>query len=62
MLLGRCEAEARSHGFAQVELMSTLPGVRLYATRGYARSSQVRVEVSPGVGIEFVLMTKSILP
>jgi GNAT superfamily N-acetyltransferase len=62
MLLERCEGEARLRGFAHVKLMSTLPGVRLYVARGYVRSSQVRYEeVSPGVSIEFVPMTKSIL-
>jgi GNAT superfamily N-acetyltransferase len=62
MLLQRCECEARSRGFARLELMSTLPGVRLYAARGYVRSSDVRYEeVGPGVSIEFVPMTKSIL-
>jgi GNAT superfamily N-acetyltransferase len=62
MLLQKCECEARSRGFARLELMSTLPGVRLYAARGYVRSSHTRYEeVSPGVSIQFVPMTKFIL-
>ncbi|MGH8139458.1 MAG: GNAT family N-acetyltransferase [Steroidobacteraceae bacterium] len=60
MLLGKCEAEARARGFARVELMATLPGVRLYAARGYLAAAQVRYEVSPGVEIEFVPMSKRI--
>ena len=47
MLLEKCEAEARLRGFPRVELMSTLPGIRLYAARGYTGIEQVRYEVSP---------------
>jgi GNAT superfamily N-acetyltransferase len=35
LLLERCESEARARGFSAVELMATLPGVKLYAARGY---------------------------
>ena len=38
LLLERCEQEARAHGFSRVELMATLPGVKLYAARGYVGS------------------------
>ena len=34
LLLEKCEAEARLRGFSRVELMSTLPGIRLYCARG----------------------------
>ena len=34
-LLERCERDAIAHGFRRLELMATLPGVRLYAARGY---------------------------
>jgi GNAT superfamily N-acetyltransferase len=60
MLLEQCEGEARSRGFCRVELMATLPGVRLYAARGYAPADLVRYEVAPGVAIEFIPMTKHI--
>ena len=59
-LLQRCEAEAGARGFSSVELMGTLPGVQLYAARGYVPAGQVRYEVSPGVSIEFVPMTKDL--
>jgi GNAT superfamily N-acetyltransferase len=60
MLLEKCESEARLRGFSRVELMSTLPGIRLYSARGYAGVRQVKYEVSPGVAIEFLPMSKSI--
>lgn len=60
MLLEKCESEARRRGFSRVELMSTLPGVRLYSARGYSGVERVHHEVAPGVAIEFVPMSKSI--
>jgi GNAT superfamily N-acetyltransferase len=60
LLLEKCESEARLRGFSRVELMSTLPGVRLYSARGYSGVQQVQYEVSPGVAIEFLPMSKSI--
>ena len=60
LLLETCEAEARARGFTRVELMSTLPGIRLYSARGYAGVQQVTYEVSPGVLIEFLPMGKAI--
>ena len=60
MLLEKCESEARRRGFSRVELMSTLPGVRLYSARGYSGVERVHYDVAPGVAIEFVPMSKSI--
>ena len=60
MLLEKCEAEARAHGFGVIELMGTLPGVRFYAARGYTPGAPVLYEVSPGMRIEFVPMTKNL--
>ena len=60
MLLEKCESEARLRGFSRVELMATLPGIRLYSARGYSGVAQVQYEVSPGVAIEFLPMSKSI--
>jgi GNAT superfamily N-acetyltransferase len=60
MLLEKCESEARRRGFSRVELMSTLPGVRLYSARGYSGVERVQHDVAPGVAIEFVPMSKSI--
>jgi GNAT superfamily N-acetyltransferase len=60
LLLERCEREARARGFAQVELMATLPGVKLYAARGYVGADLVRYEVGGGELIEFIPMRKSL--
>lgn len=62
LLLERCEKEARDRGFSQVELMATLPGVRLYAARGYVGSPTVHFDVGAGETIEFVPMRKSLVP
>jgi len=60
LLLEKCESEAKLRGFSRVELMSTLPGVRLYSARGYSGAQQVQYEVAPGLNIEFVPMTKTL--
>ena len=62
LLLERCEREARDHGFSQAELMATLPGVKLYAARGYVGSPMVHFDVGGGETIEFVPMRKSLVP
>lgn len=59
-ILSTCEREARAHGFRAVELMATLPGVRLYAARGYEAGEQVSYEIAEGVRIEFVPMRKEL--
>src|SRR6266702_4043807 len=45
LLLEHCENEARAHGFSRVELMATLPGVKLYAARGYVGAAMVHFDV-----------------
>jgi len=61
LLLERCEQEAKEHGFSQVELMATLPGVKLYAARGYVGTEQVRFDVGSGESIEFLPMRKTLV-
>ena len=61
MLLEYCEAEARNHGFTQVELMATLPGVKLYVARGYTGTAMVHFDVGSGETIEFIPMRKTLL-
>ena len=60
LLLERCEQGARQHGFSQVELMATLPGVKLYAARGYVGTERISVDVGSGENIEFLPMRKKL--
>ena len=59
-ILETCEQEAKAEGFRSLELMATLPGIRLYAARGYEAGEQVEYEIADGVQIEFVPMRKSL--
>jgi len=61
-ILDRCEHEALEHGFRRLELMATLPGVRLYAARGYGAGTPIGWPLPDGSTIEFVPMTKSLSP
>jgi GNAT superfamily N-acetyltransferase len=61
LLLERCESEARARGFTAVELMATLPGVKLYAVRGYVAMPMVNFDVGEGETIDFVPMRKSLV-
>jgi len=59
LLLEHCESQARARGFKRAELMGTLPGLMLYAARGYRPlCNRVDHEVATGVTIEFVPMGK----
>jgi GNAT superfamily N-acetyltransferase len=58
LLLEHCEAQARAAGFRRVELMSTLPGLRLYGARGYAAGEPAAYPVGSGVLLELVRMEK----
>jgi GNAT superfamily N-acetyltransferase len=57
-LLSHCEAQARAHGFRRFELMGTLPGVRLYAARGYRAQAPIEHRLGPDLTITFVPMEK----
>lgn len=59
-LLERCEAEAKEHGFASMELMATLPGQRLYRAMGYADAEPVEWPLREGITIQFVRMRKEL--
>ncbi len=59
-ILEACENEARAHGFKNAEMMATLPGVKLYAVRGYAGDEKVGVPVGDGVEIECIRMKKKL--
>lgn len=59
-LLIACEGEAKVCGFRSLELMSTLPGIKLYRACGYDSSDRVELEVGGGVTIGLVPMRKEI--
>ncbi|HKH28946.1 MAG TPA: GNAT family N-acetyltransferase [Sphingomicrobium sp.] len=59
-ILAACESEARANGFRSVELMATLPGLKLYRACGYEGSERVEYEIGDGVRIEFVPMRKEL--
>lgn len=60
MILETCEREARAHGFKSAEMMATLPGVKLYAIRGYTQGEEVKVPVGENVDIICVKMRKNL--
>jgi len=62
LLLDHCESQAFAHGYRHVELMATLPGVKLYAARGYIGMPMVRFDVGGGEAIEFIPMRKFLNP
>ena len=59
-ILERCESEALAQGFHSLEMMATLPGVRMYRALGYDVGEGVQYEMDDGVSIEFVRMSKSL--
>ncbi len=58
LLLERSEAEALAAGFTQLELMATLPGVRLYARYGFLPQAAIEYPLRADLSIRFVPMTK----
>ena len=59
-ILEACETEAKSFGFQYAEMMSTLPGVKLYSVCGYEGDERVGVPIGEGVEIICVRMRKSL--
>lgn len=55
-----CETAARSAGFRRLELMSTLPGVPLYAALGFQSLERITDVLPDGTAIEFVRMDRMI--
>jgi GNAT superfamily N-acetyltransferase len=60
-ILNKCESEAQANGYRSLELMATLPGLKMYQALGYVGSESVAYEISAGVTIEFVPMTKDLV-
>jgi len=59
LMLEHCENDAMAYGFKRFELMGTLPGVRLYAARGYQAGERIEWPLGDGLAIPFVPMTKN---
>jgi len=59
-ILTACENEAKAAGFQSLELMSTLPGIKLYRACGYKGEDRIELEVDDGVTIGLVPMRKEL--
>jgi len=59
-ILAACEAEAKAAGFQSLELMSTLPGIKLYQSCGYLGDDRIELEVSEGLTIGLLPMRKDL--
>ncbi|MBI2428910.1 MAG: GNAT family N-acetyltransferase [Ignavibacteriales bacterium] len=57
-ILARCEQEAAAFGFHSLELMATLPGIKLYSACGFTGSERVHYILPSGITIEFLPMKK----
>jgi len=57
-ILEKCEDEALRFGFKKAEMMATLPGVKLYAERGYSGTEELAVPVGGGQHIICIKMSK----
>lgn len=60
MILARSEAEAVQAGFSALEMMATLPGVRLYEKFGFMPAAAIDHPLPGGLTIRFVPMCKAI--
>jgi len=58
LLLNHCEREAAAFGFRRLEMMATLPGIRLYQARGYRGDAYVDWPLGDGTTIRFLPMHK----
>jgi N-acetylglutamate synthase-like GNAT family acetyltransferase len=59
-LLSTCESAARAGDFRALELMSTLPGIKLYQACGYSGSESYELSVGDAVSIRLVPMRKEL--
>lgn len=60
-ILELCEREAAAHGFKSAEMMATLPGVKLYAVRGYSGDEKVKVPLGENLDIMCIKMRKNLV-
>lgn len=60
LLLKHCERQALLYGYARLEMMATLPGVKLYKKLGYQDVSDELVVLPNKISLEFVRMSKDL--
>ena len=60
LILRHCEHEARAAGFTRMEMMATLPGVKLYRTLGYAGDTPQVFDMPNGIPVTFVPMYRQL--
>jgi GNAT superfamily N-acetyltransferase len=59
-ILELCEREAAANGFKALELMSTLPGIKLYKACGYSEGDPFNLTLPNDVILELVQMHKGL--
>jgi N-acetylglutamate synthase-like GNAT family acetyltransferase len=59
-IMEACESAIRRAGFQRVEILATLAGEPLYASFGYAVAKRHDMDLSNGLGLPVVSMTKNI--
>jgi GNAT superfamily N-acetyltransferase len=59
-LMDRVESEARGLGLNRSILDASIPAVRFYETRGYAKCSEDSIDVGDGQELRYYLMEKSL--
>jgi N-acetylglutamate synthase-like GNAT family acetyltransferase len=61
-LLLACEADAAAAGYSKLELVATLSGEPLYATRSFHAVARTSIPLGGGLSMQVVRMRKSITP
>lgn len=59
-LLQHCESEAVRHGFTHIEMMATLPGVKLYSRYGYTVLEECLHQTPSNIPLRFLRMGKAL--
>ena len=60
MILRHCEAMAKAAGFTRMEMMATLPGVKLYRALGYVGDEIESFPQPNGVSVRFMRMSRTL--
>jgi len=58
MILHKCEEEALRAGFRKLELMATLPGIKLFVKHGFVTGNPIHYPLDEHLTIKFVPMYK----